>query len=86
MNTIFTVEESNLISIFASENRTKVIQDISNAIPHLDDGKMIELSLRAVSCFFLMHVNILKTKSKTIVYKICKKCCKKACGNWQSIP
>lgn len=48
MNTIFTVEESNLISIFASENRTKVMQDISNAIPHLDDEEMIELSLRVV--------------------------------------
>mgnify|MGYP000787184358 FL=1 len=48
MNTIFTVEDSNLISIFASENRTKVMQDISNAIPHLDDEEMIELSLRVV--------------------------------------
>lgn len=48
MNTIFTVEESNLISIFASKNRTKVMRDISNAIPHLDDEEMIELSLRVV--------------------------------------
>ena len=48
MNTIFTVEESNLISIFASKNRTKVMRDISNAIPHLDDEKMIDLSLRVV--------------------------------------
>lgn len=48
MNTIFTVEESNLISIFTSKNRTKVMRDISNAIPHLDDGEMIELSLRVV--------------------------------------
>ena len=45
MNTIFTVEESNLISIFASKNRTKVMRDISNAIPHLDDEEMIDLSL-----------------------------------------
>ena len=48
MNTIFTVEESNIISIFASKNRTKVMQDISNAIPYLDDEEMIELSLRVV--------------------------------------
>ena len=48
MNTIFTVEESNLISIFASKNRTKVMRDISNAIPHLDDEEMIDLSLRVV--------------------------------------
>ena len=48
MNTIFTVEESNLIRIFASKNRTKVMRDISNAIPHLDDEEMIDLSLRVV--------------------------------------
>ncbi len=48
MNAMFTVEESNLISIFANENRTKVMQDISNAIPHLEDEEMIELSLRVV--------------------------------------
>ena len=48
MNTIFTVEESNLISILASKNRTKVMRDISNAIPHLDDEEMIDLSLRVV--------------------------------------
>ena len=48
MNTIFTVEESNLISIFESKNRTKVMRDISNAIPHLDDEEMIDLSLRVV--------------------------------------
>lgn len=48
MNTIFTVEESKLISIFASKNRTKVMRDISNAIPHLDDEEMIDLSLRVV--------------------------------------
>ena len=48
MNTIFTVEESNLISIFASKNRTKVMRDISNAISQLDDEEMIDLSLRVV--------------------------------------
>ncbi len=48
MNTMFTVEESNLISIFTSDNRTKVISDINNAITHLDDEEMIELSLRVI--------------------------------------
>lgn len=48
MNTVFTVEESNLISIFASKNRTKAMRDIGNAIPHLDDEEMIDLSLRVV--------------------------------------
>lgn len=48
MNIIFTVEESKLISIFASKNRTKVMRDIGNAIPHLDDEEMVDLSLRVV--------------------------------------
>lgn len=47
-NNKFTVEEINLISIFASKNRTKVMWDISNAIPHLDEEEMIDLSLRVV--------------------------------------
>lgn len=48
MENKFTVEEINLISIFASKNRTKVMWDISNAIPHLDEEEMIDLSLRVV--------------------------------------
>ncbi len=54
MNMMFTVEESNLISIFTSDNRTKVISDINNAIPHLDDEEMIELSLRVVDKLIAM--------------------------------
>ena len=48
MNTVFTVEESNLISIFINDSKAEVISDISNTIPHLDDEEMIELSLRVV--------------------------------------
>lgn len=48
MNTTFTIEESNLISIFACKNRTKVMRDIGNAIPHLDNEEMVDLSLRVV--------------------------------------
>lgn len=44
----FTVEEINLISIFESKSREKVMQDINNAMKHLDDEDMIELSLRVV--------------------------------------
>lgn len=54
MNMMFTVEESNLISIFISDNRTKVISDINNAIPHLDDEEMIDLSLRVVDKLIAM--------------------------------
>lgn len=44
MNTKFTVEESNLICIFAGESRTEVIKDISRALKHLEEDALIELS------------------------------------------
>ena len=34
----FSVEESNLISIFAGESRTEVIEDISSASKYLEDN------------------------------------------------
>lgn len=40
----FSVEESNLISIFAGENRTEVIKDISRALKYLEDSVLLELS------------------------------------------
>ena len=48
MNHKFTVEEINIISIFESNSRAKVMQDINNAMKHLDGEEMIELSLRVV--------------------------------------
>lgn len=46
MKTKFTVEESNLICIFAGESRNEVIEDIERALPYLDDPDMEELSHR----------------------------------------
>lgn len=48
MNTKFTVEESNLICIFAGEGRNEVIEDIERALPYLDDADMTELSHRVI--------------------------------------
>lgn len=48
MNNKFTVEEVNLICIFESRSRTKVISGIKEAIKHLDDEAMIELSLQVM--------------------------------------
>ena len=48
MNTKFTVEESNLICIFAGEGRGEVIEDIERALPYLDDTDMAELSHRVI--------------------------------------
>ena len=51
----FTVEEVNLICIFASESnaftlesRSEVIEDIERALPYLDDPDMVELSNRTI--------------------------------------
>ena len=49
MNNNFTVEEINLIFIFESRSRTKVISDIKKAIKYLDDDEMVELSNRVVA-------------------------------------
>ena len=48
MDTRFTVEESNLICIFAGESRREVIKDIERALPYLEDTDMLELSVRVV--------------------------------------
>ena len=56
MSAMFTVEESNLICVFAEESiapdtksRAKVIQDISNTVKYLDDDGIIELSKQVVA-------------------------------------
>ena len=48
MNHNFTVEEVNLICIFAGESRSEVIEDIERALPYLDDPDMVELSNRVI--------------------------------------
>ena len=44
----FTVEEINLICVFAGESRSEVIEDIERALPYLDDSDMAELSNRII--------------------------------------
>ena len=48
MKTKFTVEESNLICIFAGEGRNEVIEDIEKALPYLNDPYLTELSHRVI--------------------------------------
>ncbi|MEY8518350.1 transposon-transfer assisting family protein [Lachnospiraceae bacterium 29-84] len=55
MDTRFTVEESNLICVFASESkavtlesRSRVIEDIERVLPYLEDTDMLELSGRVI--------------------------------------
>lgn len=49
MNIKFTVEESNLISIFEDKSREKVIQNIRDVREHLDDEEMMELASRVLA-------------------------------------
>jgi hypothetical protein len=44
----FTVEEVNLICIYAGESRGEVIEDIERALPYIDDPDMEELSNRII--------------------------------------
>lgn len=48
MNHNFTVEEVNLICVFAGESRSEVIEDIERALPYLEDTDMEELSHRVI--------------------------------------
>ena len=48
MNNPFTVEETNLICIFHSDSRIKVIEDIHKAVGYIDDDDLVELSVRVV--------------------------------------
>lgn len=46
MNNPFTVEETNLICIFRSDSRAKVIEEIHKAMKQIDDDELVELSVR----------------------------------------
>ena len=48
MDKRFTVEESNLICVFAGEGRSEVIKDIERALPYQEDTDMMELSGRVI--------------------------------------
>ncbi|MEY8518177.1 transposon-transfer assisting family protein [Lachnospiraceae bacterium 29-84] len=48
MNHNFTVEEVNLICVFAGESRSEVIEDIERALPYLEDTDMLELTNRVI--------------------------------------
>ena len=41
----FTVEEINLMCVFKGQDRTGMIADIQNVIPHIQDSDMVELNL-----------------------------------------
>lgn len=48
MNIMFTVEEGNLICIYAGEGRKEVVNGIEKALPYVDDSDMEELSYRVI--------------------------------------
>ena len=40
----FTVEEINLMCVFEGHDRTGMIAEIKNVIPHIQDSDMVELA------------------------------------------
>ena len=44
----FTVEEINLMCVFEEQDRTGMIADIKNVIPHIQDSDMVELSKQVI--------------------------------------
>ena len=40
----FTVEEINMMCVFEGQDRTGMIADIKNVIPHIQDSEMLELA------------------------------------------
>ena len=48
MNHNFTVEELNLIYIFAEGSRNEAIKDLEKALSYLEDTDMVELSVRVI--------------------------------------
>ena len=44
----FTVEEINLMCVFEGQERTGMIADIKNVLPHIQDSDMVELSGQAL--------------------------------------
>ena len=48
MNTRFTVEETNLLSIYADENKRALLENINAALPYMD-ADMRELAQRTLA-------------------------------------
>ena len=44
----FTVEEINLMCVFEGQDRTGMIADIKNVIPHIQDSDMVELAAQVL--------------------------------------
>ena len=40
----FTVEEINMMCVFEGQDRTGMIAEIKNVIPHIQDSDMVELA------------------------------------------
>lgn len=44
----FTVEETNLMCVFEGQDRTGMIADIKDVIPHIQDSGMVELAKQVI--------------------------------------
>ena len=48
MDNLFTIEETNLLCIFQSDSKEKVIEEIRKSMKHIDDDELVELSVRVI--------------------------------------
>ena len=46
MDNLFTIEETNLLCIFQSDSKEKVIEEIHKSMKHIDDDELVKLSVR----------------------------------------
>ena len=53
----FTVEETNLISIYIADTRRELIGEMSGALPYMD-GEMRELALRTLATVSYTHLTL----------------------------
>ena len=44
----FTVEESNFMCVFETQNRRKMMEEIRRVMPHIKDSDMEELSMQVL--------------------------------------
>ena len=48
MDNLFTIEETNLLCIFQSDSKEKVIEEIHKSMKHIDDDELVKLSVRVI--------------------------------------
>ena len=65
MDNLFTIEETNLLCIFQSDSKEKVIEEIRKSMKHIDDDELVELSVSKLS------FSVLGLLSCSLLFALC---------------